>query len=292
MLLRRIARPLLAGIFISGGIAALRDPKSHAELVGPVLEPTVDKVADKVPDSVSDRVPVESSPSTITLVKVDAGVKIGAGLLLAIGKAPRLAAGTLAATLVPTTAFGHRFWEIDDPQERANQQSHFAKNLALLGGLMLASADTEGKPSLAWRARRAGQTSAATAELFHRDITDGVSELSKRAGEFTGAATDTASKYGSQAVELASKYGPQAADVAGKYGSQAAELAARYRPQAAELAGRAGKKLAKRRERARAEAEKLAARAGKRAEKAAKRARKAGKQAKKTGRKASKRLSA
>jgi hypothetical protein len=29
MLLRRIARPLIAGIFIQGGIAALRDPAGH-----------------------------------------------------------------------------------------------------------------------------------------------------------------------------------------------------------------------------------------------------------------------
>jgi uncharacterized membrane protein YphA (DoxX/SURF4 family) len=253
MLIRRIARPLLAGVFIAGGIAALRDLKSHAELVGPPLEPALDMVA-KV-------VPVEQLPSTITLLKVDAGIKIGAGLLLATGKAPRLASGALAATLVPTTVVGHRFWEIDDPEQRMNHQVHFMKNLGLLGGLLLAAADTGGKPSLTWRARRASKTSAATAELLHRDITEGASDLSKRAGELTGQLTG------------------QAADTASRYGSQAADLA-----------GKAGKRLAKRRELARAQAEKLSARAGKRAEHAAKRARKAGKQAKKVGRKVSKQL--
>lgn len=315
MLLRRIARPLLAGIFITGGVAALRDPKSHVQLAGPALEPVLDKV--------SGVAPIEQPPSAITLVKVDAGIKIGAGVLLATGKAPRLAAGALAATLVPTTAFGHRFWEIDDPDQRTNQQIHFMKNLGLLGGLLLAAADTEGKPSLAWRARRAGRTSAVTAELFHRDVTEGVSGLSKRAGElgeqaadvagrYTAQAADLASKYGpqaadvaskytaqaadvagkytAQAADLASRYGPQAAEVASKYTAQAADLAGRYGPQAADLAGKAGERLVQRRERLQVEAEKLSSRAAKRAEKAGKRARKAGKRAQKAARKSTRQL--
>jgi uncharacterized membrane protein YphA (DoxX/SURF4 family) len=312
MLLRRVARPLLAGIFIAGGIAALRDPKNHAQQVAPALEPVVDKVAGMSP--------LEQAPSTTTLVKVDAGVKIGAGVLLATGKAPRLAASALAATVVPTTVFGHRFWEITDPDQRANEQAHFLKNLALLGGLLLAAADTEGKPSLAWRAKRAGKTSQATAELFHKDVTDGLGELSRRAGETAGRvsaqaadaankygaqAGELAGKYGSQAQDLAAKYGPQAQELAGKYGAQAQELAAKYGPQAQELAGRygdkaqglaakygpqaqelaakAGDKLSDRAERARADAERLSKRAAKRAEKAGKRARKAGKRAQKAG---------
>jgi hypothetical protein len=31
---------------------------------------------------------------------------------------------------------------------------HFLKNLGLLGGLLLAAADTEGRPSIGWRAER------------------------------------------------------------------------------------------------------------------------------------------
>ena len=62
---------------------------------------------------------------------------------------------TLAASLVPTTAAGHRFCEETDPSMKANQRTHFLKNVSMLGGLILASVDTEGKPGLAWRARRA-----------------------------------------------------------------------------------------------------------------------------------------
>ena len=63
----------------------------------------------------------------------------------------------LAASLVPTTAAGHRFWEESDPAQRANQRIHFFKNVSMLGGLMIASVDTEGKPGVAWRARRAAR---------------------------------------------------------------------------------------------------------------------------------------
>ena len=50
---------------------------------------------------------------------------------------------------------GHRFWEEDEPEARASQRIHFLKNAAVVGGLILAATDTEGRPSLSWRAKRA-----------------------------------------------------------------------------------------------------------------------------------------
>ena len=61
------------------------------------------------------------------------------------------------ASLVPTTVAGHRFWEEKDPAQRKAQQLHFFKNVSTLGGLLLAAGDTEGKPGVAWRARRAAK---------------------------------------------------------------------------------------------------------------------------------------
>ena len=52
---------------------------------------------------------------------------------------------------------GHAFWEETDPQARAMQRLQFAKNTSVLGGLLLAGVDTEGRPGLAWRARRAAK---------------------------------------------------------------------------------------------------------------------------------------
>ena len=60
----------------------------------------------------------------------------------------------LAASLVPTTLAGHPFWAMPK-EERAAHQTHFLKNLGLLGGLLLAAADTEGRPGLKYRTTHA-----------------------------------------------------------------------------------------------------------------------------------------
>jgi putative oxidoreductase len=142
MLIRRLARPMLAAIFIYGGIGSLRDSQSHAKAAEPLL------------DTVKNALPAQVPTDPETLVRIDGAVKIGAGTLLAIGKFPRLAALALAGSTVPTTLAAHAFWEVDDPQERANQQIHFLKNVGLLGGLLIAAVDTRGKPSVGYRAKR------------------------------------------------------------------------------------------------------------------------------------------
>jgi len=76
MILRRAARPMLAAIFISGGIEALRSPQAHARAAKPVLEavgPAVDQAVEVAP--------LDERPDDLTLVKVDAGVKIVAGTM-------------------------------------------------------------------------------------------------------------------------------------------------------------------------------------------------------------------
>ena len=74
----------------------------------------------------------------------------------------------MAGTLVPTTLAGHRFWEADEETDQAQQRIHFLKNLSMLGGLLIAAADTAGKPSLAWRTRNAAKTARREATLVAR----------------------------------------------------------------------------------------------------------------------------
>jgi putative oxidoreductase len=92
-----------------------------------------------------------------------------AGLSLATGRMPRISSAVLAATLLPTTAAGHRFWEEKDPAARSNQQIHFFKNLSMLGGLILAAVDTEGRPGLAWRARHGARAARREAKHLRRE---------------------------------------------------------------------------------------------------------------------------
>ncbi|MDP3967519.1 MAG: DoxX family membrane protein [Nocardioides sp.] len=148
---RLLARPLLASTFIVGGVHALR----NADALAAKARPVTDKVAPAAAKA-APQVPVPQDAKT--LVRINAGVQVVAGLALATNRQPRLAATLLAATLVPTTAVGHRFWEESDPTEKRHEMALFFKNVSLFGGTLLAAVDTDGKPGLAWRAQHgAGQ---------------------------------------------------------------------------------------------------------------------------------------
>ncbi|MDH6129029.1 DoxX family protein [Kitasatospora sp. GP82] len=103
--------------------------------------------------SLADRLPAVPA-DTATAIRLNAGVQVVAAVLLASGRLTRVSALALAVTLVPVTWAGHRFWEAEDEQERAQQRIHFLKNLSMLGGLLITAADTGSGPSLAWRARQ------------------------------------------------------------------------------------------------------------------------------------------
>jgi len=155
MLVRRIARPLLASTFVFGGIDTLRNPQSRVAGARPVVE--------KVTAQADKQLPVQVPRDVEQWVKIDAAVKVGAGTLFSLGKLPRLSALTLAASIVPTTLAGHRFWEAEGTAKQG-QLIHFLKNLGLLGGLLLAAVDTEGKPSVGYRARRAAKRATESTE--------------------------------------------------------------------------------------------------------------------------------
>src|SRR5437763_7927285 len=104
---RRVARPMMAAMFIHGGLDALRNPESKEEKARTVAPAVADKLG--LPED------------TVTLVRINGGVMVGAGVMLAMGWFPRLAAGALAGTLVPTTLAGHRFWEETDKQVKGAQ---------------------------------------------------------------------------------------------------------------------------------------------------------------------------
>jgi hypothetical protein len=79
----------------------------------------------------------------------------GAGTLLALGRMPRLSSLALVVTLLPTTWSDHAFWREKDPMARRDRLALFLRDAGLLGGALLALVDTEGRPGLAWRGRRA-----------------------------------------------------------------------------------------------------------------------------------------
>jgi uncharacterized membrane protein YphA (DoxX/SURF4 family) len=145
---RTLIRPLLAAPFVVGGSSALKQPK-----------PAADKSAD-VSVPIAGNVGLPTDP--VTLVKVNALVQIGGGIVLALGWFPRLVSLVLGASLVPTTIAGHRFWAARDKGERELQAMQFAKNAGILGGLLAVAMDTGGRPSIFWSGRRAAGRAAHT----------------------------------------------------------------------------------------------------------------------------------
>ena len=148
MIVRRLARPLLSAIFISGGIAAIRHPEGHKPLADRA-KPYLEKAG----------VPTDDME---TLIRANGAAMVAGGAMLATGKLPRLSSLGLLASLVPAT-LTHNFWTDTDPATKQQQQVQFFKNLSLMGGLLLASVDTAGKPGLSYRAGMAADSVGRTA---------------------------------------------------------------------------------------------------------------------------------
>jgi uncharacterized membrane protein YphA (DoxX/SURF4 family) len=185
---------MIAAIFIVQGIDSLLHPDTKAPAAEKVVRPLAERVP-AVPDQVEQA------------VRLNGAVQVLAGSLLAIGKFPRLSAAALAASLVPTTAAGHRFWESDDKQERAQQQIHFLKNLSMLGGLLIAAGDTAGNPSLAWRGRHAAELAKREAALAAKSAAAEAQTATARA---EAKAAKAAAKTAARTARLSAKGGVKA----------------------------------------------------------------------------------
>ena len=134
---------MLAAIFVSSGAEAVVNPEKHVAKAKPVtdrLTPLIERANPNLPTD------------TATLVRINGAVQVVGGVMM-LSPAHRLAAATLAASMVPTTLAGHPFWQVEDPVARKQQRTNFFTNVSLMGGLILAAMDTSGKPGLRWRAR-------------------------------------------------------------------------------------------------------------------------------------------
>ena len=138
--IRSLARPLIAGMYVVDGASALKDPAGRVEAV---------------------RAAGLSEPEK--LVRANAATMLLGGLALGTGRLPRLSALALAGTMVPTTYVGHAFWSEGDPAAKAQQRQQFLKNLSMLGGLLLAAADTGGRESIPHAAARVSRRASKKA---------------------------------------------------------------------------------------------------------------------------------
>jgi uncharacterized membrane protein YphA (DoxX/SURF4 family) len=215
-----------------------------------------------LPDPVGSSVPSDAR----TFAQVNAAVQIGGGLLLATGKAPRVASAALAFTVLPANLGAHMFWSESDPQVKAQKRREFLTDLSLLGGLMIASADTAGKPSLGWRGRRAaerlservssalpGSDDAFDADLgeLGEKIVHGLQLGAERGRELASTAAERGAPYAEAALERGRELASTAAE-------KGAPLAKKARKRGEELASTAAEKSAPLAKKARKRGEELA----------------------------------
>jgi uncharacterized membrane protein YphA (DoxX/SURF4 family) len=141
---------MIAAIFVIQGLDAFRHPAPLAQRSSPLLDKAI---------------PALGLPNDKELlVRANGVTQMVGGIMLATGFLPRLGAAAIAASLVPTTLGGHPFWTEEDPAKRKTQRVQFLKNMAMMGGVLLAAVDTAGKPGLAWRAQNIANRSQRGAQ--------------------------------------------------------------------------------------------------------------------------------
>jgi putative oxidoreductase len=108
-------------------------------------------------------------PQPVTATRAVAATQIGSGVLLVLNRTPRLAALVAALTVVPEAATGHDFWTEKDPDAKHAQRSAFARDLGLLGGLLMTAVETGGRESVPHRAVRTSHRSVRTSRSAARN---------------------------------------------------------------------------------------------------------------------------
>lgn len=290
-LLRAGARTLLASYFIAAGVKSVRNPDPLVPAAEPITDKVVPLVKQYAPDQIASFIPEDAK----TLVRVNGAVQVIGGLALASGRGRRVGSLLLAGSLIPSTLAKYPFWSLSDPDEKAAARSHFLKNISILGGVLLAAGDTEGKPSIAWRAQKGGQqiaksTGKATDRLAKRasSLTDSGSDLSdfrdsalaggaalvgtvvastRKARKAAAKQAAVAQKAAAAAAKQAKKDAPKQLKAAKQFAAAQAVIAKKVATEQAEAARKAAKQAKRDAPKRLKEAKKQAAAAQKEASK-------------------------
>ena len=118
-----LGRAIFGGFFLYNGINHFQHRKMMAEYAG------------------SKNVPAAEIAVMVSGAMIAAG-----GLSVIAGVKPKVGLALVSGFLLGVTPVMHAFWQHEDPQQRMNELVHFSKNVAMLGGAMLAAAVPEPWP--------------------------------------------------------------------------------------------------------------------------------------------------
>ena len=168
-LLRAAARTMLASYFVASGVKALRNPGPLVPLAEPLADKFVPLVKQYAPDQIAGYVPEDAEAA-------GPGERCDRRSSAAWPWPPATAAGSVRccwpARWSPARSPSTRSGRGPTRRRRPLDRRQFLKNVSLLGGVLLASADTEGKPSLAWRAQKGGHHLAKDTRKAAKKLTN------------------------------------------------------------------------------------------------------------------------
>ena len=168
-LLRFLSRSLFASAFVVDGVKKVRKPSDSAPEAEAFTAKVVPLLQRVVPAPYSSSIP----ESTETWVRVTGAAQVAGGLMFATGLGRRLGALLLAKSSILNIAIAMPGKDASK-DERDAARPLVLTNLALLGAALLGFRDTEGHPSLSWRAEQ-------TVKAADKKLSDTGDDLSRKA---------------------------------------------------------------------------------------------------------------
>jgi len=168
-IVRRIARPLLATGYVASGVESFRNSSSAAQHLAPVISAAV-KAAPQAG-------PALQNPAVVA--QGLAAAQVGAAVLFGLGRLPRLSAGVLVTTTALNAYADYRAAQAATREQKAARRSAALKNASMVGAVMLAAVDTEGSPSLLWRAEHLAGDVRKNASRLGKDTQKQVARAEK-----------------------------------------------------------------------------------------------------------------
>jgi putative oxidoreductase len=109
-----LGRAIFGGFFVFNGINHFRNQEGMAQYAA-----------------------AKGVPAADTAIPATGALLLAGGLSIMAGLKPRQGLAALIGFLVPVTLQMHRFWEVEDPQQRMNEMVNFSKNVALIGAALM-----------------------------------------------------------------------------------------------------------------------------------------------------------